>query len=250
MGKVELGHEKLVVYNKSMEFIVWSQAAMMKLPNNSVANHWRRASDSIAENIAVGNGKMSAADRSHYFEIALGSALECAACLDICRLCCFMSPEIALDGKRNLSSIVKMIVGLRRAEGEKAVKEEIDSWDVGEGKVYFNHETLDVYKNALRVVVWFEKELKEELKDPAYCGIIERSAVSLVLNIAEGNGRFSRADHRRFLDIAHSCAVKLAVQLDILKSRKMISYDTAAVGKRLLRDTVRPLLGLRDAFTT
>ena len=34
-------------------------------------------------NIAEGNGKYAAPDRCRFFDIARGSALECAACLDV-----------------------------------------------------------------------------------------------------------------------------------------------------------------------
>ena len=42
-----------------------------------------RASQSIPLNIAEGNGKTAEADRRKYFEIARGSALECAAIQDV-----------------------------------------------------------------------------------------------------------------------------------------------------------------------
>src|SRR5438067_12729265 len=41
------------------------------------------ASTSIPLNIAEGNGKFSARDRARFFEMARGSTLECAACLDV-----------------------------------------------------------------------------------------------------------------------------------------------------------------------
>ena len=44
---------------------------------------WLRASQSIPLNIAEGNGKTAEADRRRYFEIARGSALECAAIQDV-----------------------------------------------------------------------------------------------------------------------------------------------------------------------
>ena len=37
----------------------------------------------------------------------------------------------------------------------------------------------------------------------------------MVLNIAEGNGRYAELDHHRFLQIAQSAAVKGAVFLDL-----------------------------------
>ena len=42
-----------------------------------------RASTSIPLNIAEGNGKYTALDRCKFFDTARGSALGCAACLDV-----------------------------------------------------------------------------------------------------------------------------------------------------------------------
>jgi len=36
------------------------------------------------------------------------------------------------------------------------------------------------------------------------------SGTSVVLNVAEGNGRYSELDHRRFLEVAAASAVKAA----------------------------------------
>ena len=44
-----------------------------------------RASTSIPLNIAEENGKFTGADRCRFFDIARGSALECAASLDVLR---------------------------------------------------------------------------------------------------------------------------------------------------------------------
>ncbi|QQO52123.1 MAG: four helix bundle protein [Thiohalocapsa sp. PB-PSB1] len=48
-----------------------------------VGAHRRRASQAIALNIAAGNGKATSGDRRRSFEIARGSALECAAIQDV-----------------------------------------------------------------------------------------------------------------------------------------------------------------------
>jgi four helix bundle protein len=49
----------------------------------STRDHLERAGDSIALNIAEGNGKFSQKDRARFFQIAHRSALESAACLDL-----------------------------------------------------------------------------------------------------------------------------------------------------------------------
>ena len=43
----------------------------------------------------------------------------------------------------------------------------------------------------------------------------DNCATSMVLNIAEGNGRYAYLDHRRFLRIGHSALVKTAAYLDL-----------------------------------
>jgi len=86
-------------------------------------------------NIAEGNGKFSQKDRARFFQIAHGSALECAACLDllVARRCC--AGSTVARGKSILEEIVKMLfamldqLGCRIAEdsavyGERADEEE------------------------------------------------------------------------------------------------------------------------------
>ncbi|MGJ3242691.1 MAG: four helix bundle protein [Opitutales bacterium] len=80
-----LGHEKLDVYRLAIGYVSWVFEHSEKL--NGVHRHardqWLRASQSIPLNIAEGNGKTAEGDRRRYFEIARGSALECAAIQDV-----------------------------------------------------------------------------------------------------------------------------------------------------------------------
>jgi four helix bundle protein len=79
-------HEKLDAYRLSIAFVAWAGAILDEKPRRgrpSVLRHLEESSTSIALNIAEGNGKRSVADRVRYLEIARGSALECAACLDV-----------------------------------------------------------------------------------------------------------------------------------------------------------------------
>jgi four helix bundle protein len=84
-------HEKLTVYKRALEFAGWSQDLIDALEKRTSArDQLARAGDSIALNIAEGNGKFSHKDRARFFQIAHGSPLECAACLDllVARRCC------------------------------------------------------------------------------------------------------------------------------------------------------------------
>jgi four helix bundle protein len=134
-------HEKLKVYQRALEFAAWSQILIDSVSKKtSTRDHLERAGDSIALNIAEGNGKFSQKDRARFFQIAHGSALECAACLDlfVARACC--EADAIVKGKTILEEIVKMLfamldqLGCRIAEdipvygeiAEEEVEEEED----------------------------------------------------------------------------------------------------------------------------
>jgi four helix bundle protein len=71
-----------------------------------------RASTSIPLNIAEGNGKYAPKDRCRFFDIAHGSALECAAGLDILVAKAKVTPDQLRPGKESLQKIVRMLMGL------------------------------------------------------------------------------------------------------------------------------------------
>jgi four helix bundle protein len=103
-------HEKLTVYKRALEFAGWSQNLIDSLTKKtSTRDQLARAGDSIALNIAEGNGKFSQKDRARFFQIAHGSALECAACLDllVARRCC--ADDAIVKGKEILEEIVRML---------------------------------------------------------------------------------------------------------------------------------------------
>jgi len=80
-----LGHERLDVYRLSIGYVAWVYEKVEGLTgvHRPARDQWLRASQSIPLNIAEGNGKTADADRRRYFEIARGSALECAAIQDV-----------------------------------------------------------------------------------------------------------------------------------------------------------------------
>src|SRR5271165_2537572 len=77
-------HEKLEVYPESLAFVAWLEPLIEKLPKSiAVRDQLDRASTSIVLNLAEGNGKCTSPDRCRFFDISRGSALECAAALDV-----------------------------------------------------------------------------------------------------------------------------------------------------------------------
>jgi four helix bundle protein len=123
-------HEKLTVYQRALQFASWSQALIDSLKKKtSTRDQLERAGDSIALNLAEANGKFSKKDRARFFQIAHGSALESAACLDllVARRCCDV--DAITQGKSILEEIVKMLftmldqLGCRIAEDSATYQE-------------------------------------------------------------------------------------------------------------------------------
>ena len=118
-------HEKLAVYQRALEFIAWSEDLLAKLPKAlSAPEHLDRASTSIPLNVAEGNGKYTSADRCKFFDIARGSALECAACLDVLVAKRRVTRDEVEQGKQLLLEVVSMLVGLIKSNSANRVFEE------------------------------------------------------------------------------------------------------------------------------
>jgi four helix bundle protein len=108
-------HEKLFAYQRGIEFVTWSSTLLEKVPTKlSVSAQLDRASTSVPLNIAEGNGKYTPPDRCRYFEIARGSALECAACLDVLVAKGRCTTDQIQDGKAILHEVVSLLIGLIR----------------------------------------------------------------------------------------------------------------------------------------
>ena len=73
-----------------------------------------RAASSIALTLAEGCARRTRRDRHHFFSIAQGSAMECAAAIDILRVTGCHGQADATRAKHKLTRIVQMLVGLRR----------------------------------------------------------------------------------------------------------------------------------------
>ena len=108
-------YEKLDVYRLAVEFARWVGeifAGQLEACSGKSLEHLDESSRSIARNIAEGNGKRSSKDRCRYLDIARGSALECAACLDILIARKRLDEGFGRDGKAMLVRIVSMLVKL------------------------------------------------------------------------------------------------------------------------------------------
>src|SRR5881394_1359360 len=114
-------HEKLDVYRESIAFIAWLSALPdSTLRTGDVKDQLDRASTSLPLNIAEGNGKYTPKDRCRFFDIAHGSALECAAGLDTLVAKAKLTAAQIRPGKERLQRIVRMVVGLIKRNTTRA----------------------------------------------------------------------------------------------------------------------------------
>ena len=119
--KIYFDHEKLDVYRESIDFCGWVGDFLSSISGKAAAkDQLDRASTSVPLNIAEGNAKISSADRARLFEVARGSAVECAACLDVLVARKFANVEQIGTPKEQLVKIVQMLVGLLRRFSEHA----------------------------------------------------------------------------------------------------------------------------------
>jgi len=125
-------HEKLRVYQRTLFFnskvSVWTAQWDNK---HSVVHHFSRAAGSILENIAMSSASFSGM-KTKSLNYAIGSSLECAACLDLACLKQLLDTEMVYTEKKELSQILRMLVGLRTSWDKKrnVVREEQAGYEV------------------------------------------------------------------------------------------------------------------------
>ncbi len=86
----------------------------------------------------------------------------------------------------------------------------------------FDFEKLEVYKKAKAFNKGIRQFLKDTNLDPTTNDQLRRASFSIVLNLAEGSGRFSKADRRNFFVIARSSIFECVAILDVLKDENVL----------------------------
>lgn len=101
--KIYFDHERLQAYQSALNFIRWSESILDRLPKTTaVHSQLDRARTSIPLNIVEGNAKFTPTDKCKFFDVAHGSAVECAACLDVLFLKQSLS-QADLDARKDYS---------------------------------------------------------------------------------------------------------------------------------------------------
>jgi four helix bundle protein len=112
----------------------------------------------------------------------------------------------------------------------------------------FYHEKLAVYQKALAFVGWTQGIIEKCPKKLSVRDQLERASESIVLNIAEGNGKFSLKDRARFFQISHGSTLECGGCLDLLVARGACKSGDISEPKAMLEEIVKMLCGLLTRF--
>jgi four helix bundle protein len=110
----------------------------------------------------------------------------------------------------------------------------------------FDFERFPVYKLALE----FSKDVDALLseanipKNSRVADQLIRASLSIALNIAEGAGRFHKADKNNFYIMARGSAFESVAVLDILKAKNVISEQQQNRLYTMLEEISKMLAGL------
>jgi len=115
-------HEKLEVYRPSLDYVAMACEAAVGSSGapRSTRAQLVRSSRSIPLSMAEGNGKRTRADRARFLDIAPGSAMQCAAAVDVLRRLNAMDAERAGEHKALIHRIVSMLVRLATGPARSA----------------------------------------------------------------------------------------------------------------------------------
>ena len=109
----------------------------------------------------------------------------------------------------------------------------------------FDHERLEVYQVALEFFDLADEVVEHLPRGRGHLSDqLTRASLSIVNNIAEGAGKFSKGDKRRYYLSAMGSSTESAAMLDVCLRRKLISDETHRQGKQLLDRIVAMLTKL------
>ncbi|MBN1947921.1 MAG: four helix bundle protein [Bradymonadales bacterium] len=111
-----LTFQRLDVYRFSIDFLIFCLPLIDGFPRGmaTLADQLRRAAVSIPLNIAEAAGRTGRADKARTYAIARGSAMECAAILDVYKTLGIIEDGIHKQGTELLARMVAMLTKLCR----------------------------------------------------------------------------------------------------------------------------------------
>jgi four helix bundle protein len=109
----------------------------------------------------------------------------------------------------------------------------------------FGHEKLDVYRAAIEYIGWAYR-LCEKLRGQHRNAKDQllRASQAIALNIAEGNGKATDGDRRRYFEIARGSALECSAVQDVLEVCGALSAQENIEAKQILDRIVAMLTKL------
>ena len=109
-------HERLDCYQCALQFaqLSFNELSSSRRGNADLADQLKRATTSILLNIAEGAGKTTLKEQARFYAIARGSAMECAAVLDVLCLQGVVNAEAVQRAKLILERVVAMLSRMAR----------------------------------------------------------------------------------------------------------------------------------------
>jgi four helix bundle protein len=125
----------------------------------------------------------------------------------------------------------------------------MDPLGSGQGEMMaFDHEKLDVYQVAIEFVAKANDIVEQLPRGRGYLADqLQRAALSIVLNIAEGAGKFSPADKAVFYTRARGSATESAAVLDVCRKLELLETAVTENNKALLERIAQMLTKLIKA---
>ena len=109
----------------------------------------------------------------------------------------------------------------------------------------FDFEKLDVYKKAKELNKEILNFLKEGKQIDSYIrDQLKRASISIVINIAEGSGKFSKADKRNFYTISRGSVYESISLLELILDGGYISKEAFDYFYQKFETLSKMLLGL------
>ena len=114
----------------------------------------------------------------------------------------------------------------------------------------FGHERLDVYRAAIEYVGWAYRLCERLNGHRSAKEQLLRASQAIPLNIAEGNGKATDGDRRRYFEIARGSALECGAIQDVLVVSGALSAEENATAKVVLDRIVAMLTRLgRRGYT-
>ena len=111
--------EKLECWQQARQLAVWIYNATRSFPAEErfgLTSQMRRASISVASNIAEGTSRKTAKDQTHFSTISYSSTIELLNDLIIANDLKFLSHEEYLTGREKIEKQTLLIAGLRKSQ--------------------------------------------------------------------------------------------------------------------------------------